>query len=224
MVARTTVNSSTDYAALNQKAGAGKASAADQQQDRFLKLLVKQLQSQDPMNPMDNAATTSQMAQISSVTGIEKLNTTMQTMLASFSAAQSFQAAALIGKEVLTVGNKMKFDGTKPVDTRVDLPSGVSNIKVSIMDKNGLVVDNITLPQQPAGAAAVAWDGKMNNGEKAPAGDYLISARGVQDGKEIALNTLTWQTASSVELAKTGVKVMLADQSSVDFSAVRQIR
>lgn len=223
MVPRTTINSNTDYTALNQKTNKS-TSAADQQQDRFLKLLVKQLQSQDPMNPMDNAATTSQMAQISSVTGIEKLNTTMQTMLASFSAAQSFQAAALIGKEVLTVGNSMKFDGTKPVDTRVDLPAGVSDIKVAIMDKNGTVIDNITLPQQPAGAAAVVWDGKMNNGEKAPAGDYLIAATGVQNGKEIALNTLTWQTASSVELAKTGVKVMLADQSSVDFSAVRQIR
>lgn len=223
MVNRTTINSNTDYTALNQKATKN-TSAADQQQDRFLKLLVKQLQSQDPMNPMDNAATTSQMAQISSVTGIEKLNTTMQTMLASFSAAQSFQAAALIGKEVLTVGSNMKFDGTKPVDTRVDLPAGVSDIKVAIMDKNGTVIDTITLPQQPAGAAAVVWDGKMNNGEKAPAGDYLIAASGVQNGKEIALNTLTWQTASSVELAKTGVKVMLADQSSVDFSAVRQIR
>lgn len=223
MVNRTTINSNTDYTALNQKATKS-TSAADQQQDRFLKLLVKQLQSQDPMNPMDNAATTSQMAQISSVTGIEKLNTTMQTMLASFSAAQSFQAAALIGKEVLTVGSNMKFDGTKPVDTRVDLPAGVSDIKVAIMDKNGTVIDTITLPQQPAGAAAVVWDGKMNNGEKAPAGDYLIAASGVQNGKEIALNTLTWQTASSVELAKTGVKVMLADQSSVDFSAVRQIR
>ncbi|MGL4604045.1 MAG: flagellar hook assembly protein FlgD [Iodobacter sp.] len=223
MVNRTTINSNTDYTALNQKATKN-TSAADQQQDRFLKLLVKQLQSQDPMNPMDNAATTSQMAQISSVTGIEKLNTTMQTMLASFSAAQSFQAAALIGKEVLTVGSNMKFDGTKPVDTRVDLPPGVSDIKVAIMDKNGTVVDTITLPQQPAGAAAVVWDGKMNNGEKAPAGDYMIAASGVQNGKEIALNTLTWQTASSVELAKTGVKVMLADQSSVDFSAVRQIR
>ena len=223
MVNRTTINSNTDYTALNQKANKS-TSAADQQQDRFLKLLVKQLQSQDPMNPMDNAATTSQMAQISSVTGIEKLNTTMQTMLASFSAAQSFQAAALIGKEVLTVGSNMKFDGTKPVDTRVDLPPGVSDIKVAIMDKNGTVIDTITLPQQPAGAAAVVWDGKMDNGEKAPAGDYMIAASGVQNGKEIALNTLTWQTASSVELAKTGVKVMLADQSSVDFSAVRQIR
>ncbi|MBY0446478.1 MAG: flagellar hook assembly protein FlgD [Burkholderiales bacterium] len=224
MVPRTTVNSTTDYAAINKKTDT-KTSAADQQQDRFLKLLVKQLQSQDPMNPMDNAATTSQMAQISSVTGIEKLNTTMQSMMASFASAQSFQAAALIGKEVLTQGNQMKFDGTKPVDARIDLPAGVSNIKVTISDKNGAVVDTITLPQQAAGAAGVVWDGKLDNGEiKAAAGDYFISARGVQDGKEIALNTLTWQTASSVELAKTGVNVMLANQKSVAFGDVKQIR
>jgi flagellar basal-body rod modification protein FlgD len=223
MVPRTTINSTTDYSAINKKADT-KASAADQQQDRFLKLLVKQLQSQDPMNPMDNAATTSQMAQISSVTGIEKLNTTMQSMMASFTSSQSFQAASLIGKEVLTVGNQMKFDGTKPIDARIDLPAGVGNIKVTIADKNGAIIDNITLPQQAAGAASVVWDGKMNNGGKAAAGDYFISASAVQDGKEIALNALTWQTASSVELAKTGVNVMLANQKSVAFSDVKQIR
>ncbi|MFC7421006.1 flagellar hook assembly protein FlgD [Iodobacter arcticus] len=223
MVPRTTINSTTDYSAINKKTD-NKASAADQQQDRFLKLLVKQLQSQDPMNPMDNAATTSQMAQISSVTGIEKLNTTMQSMMASFASAQSFQAAALIGKEVLTVGNQMKFDGTKSADARVDLPAGVSNIKVTITDKNGAVVDNLTLPQQAAGAAGVLWDGKLENGEKAAAGDYFISARGVKDGKEIALNTLTWQIASSVELAKTGVNVMLSNQTTVAFGDVKQIR
>ncbi|NHQ88347.1 flagellar hook assembly protein FlgD [Iodobacter sp. HSC-16F04] len=223
MIPRTTINSTTDYSTINKKADT-KASAADQQQDRFLKLLVKQLQSQDPMNPMDNAATTSQMAQISSVTGIEKLNTTMQSMMASFASAQSFQAAALIGKEVLTQGNQMKFDGTKPIDARVDLPANVSNIKVTITDKNGAVVDKITLPQQAAGAAGVVWDGKLEGDKLAAAGDYYISATGVKDGKEIALNTLTWQTASSVELAKTGVNVMLGNQKTVAFSDVKQIR
>ncbi|AZN35668.1 flagellar hook assembly protein FlgD [Iodobacter ciconiae] len=223
MVPRTTINSTTDYSAINKKVDS-KASAADQQQDRFLKLLVKQLQSQDPMNPMDNAATTSQMAQISSVTGIEKLNATMQSMMASFASAQSFQAAALIGKEVLTQGNQMKFDGTKPIDARVDLPAGVSNIKVTITDKNGAVVDKLTLPQQSGGAAGVVWDGKLEGDRLAAAGDYFISATGLKDGKEIALNTLTWQTASSVELAKTGVNIMLGSQKTVAFSDVKQIR
>ena len=47
------------------------------QQDRFLKLLVTQMKNQDPLNPMDNAEITSQMAQLSTVTGIEKLNETL---------------------------------------------------------------------------------------------------------------------------------------------------
>jgi len=63
-------------------------SAADQQ-DRFMKLLVAQMKNQDPLNPMDNAQMTSQIAQINTVAGIEKLNTTMESLVAAFHALQS---------------------------------------------------------------------------------------------------------------------------------------
>ncbi len=69
----------------------------DDPQDRFLKLLVTQMKNQDPLNPLDNAQGTSQLAQISTVSGIEKLNTTIQAMANSFAAGQSLQAASMIG-------------------------------------------------------------------------------------------------------------------------------
>ena len=76
------------------------SSTADESQDRFLKLLVTQMRNQDPMNPMDNAQVTSQMAQISTVTGIEKLNDTMQAMNASTLQSQTLQGAAMLGRTV----------------------------------------------------------------------------------------------------------------------------
>src|SRR5690349_5722545 len=76
-------------------------------EDRFLKLLVTQMQNQDPLNPMDNAQVTSQMAQINTVTGIDKLNTTVQGLNSQFVQMQALQGASLMGKGVLVAGNKM---------------------------------------------------------------------------------------------------------------------
>src|SRR3972149_4887791 len=105
-----TVGSTTDAAATiaapsppAAKPGAGEA------QDRFLKLLVTQLKNQDPLNPMDNAQITSQMAQISTVSGIEKLNTTLQAMMASSDVGQWLQATAMIGNGVLVPGSTLEL-------------------------------------------------------------------------------------------------------------------
>jgi flagellar basal-body rod modification protein FlgD len=82
----TSTNATTDPAAM---------------QDRFLKLLVAQLTNQDPMNPLDNAQMTSQMAQINTVTGLQNLNLTMQSMAEEFSTMQQIQGISLIGRSVL---------------------------------------------------------------------------------------------------------------------------
>ena len=73
-------------------------------QDRFLKLLVAQLNNQDPMNPMDNAQMTSQMAQINTVSGIQELNATMKSMATQFQSCV-MQGASMIGHDVLLKSN-----------------------------------------------------------------------------------------------------------------------
>ena len=85
--------------------------------DRFLKLLVAQMKNQDPLNPMDNAQVTSQMAQISTVTGIDKLNTTVQGLSTQFMQLQTMQGASLVGHDVIVAGNKLSVD-----DDRRDRP------------------------------------------------------------------------------------------------------
>ncbi|HEY9105542.1 MAG TPA: flagellar hook capping FlgD N-terminal domain-containing protein, partial [Roseateles sp.] len=99
----------TSTAATSSVAGAGDTTSAD----RFLKLLVAQMQNQDPLNPLDNAQVTSQMAQINTVNGIEKLNTTVQGLQSQFVQMQALQGASLVGHDVVVAGNKMDFsDGT----------------------------------------------------------------------------------------------------------------
>jgi flagellar basal-body rod modification protein FlgD len=84
-------------------------------QNRFLKLLVTQLQNQDPLNPLDNAAVTTQLSQINTVTGIERLNATLETLLNTFNDGQAMQAAALIGKSVLVAGSRCPWPMARPV-------------------------------------------------------------------------------------------------------------
>jgi len=175
------------------------------------------------MNPMDNAQTTTQMAQINTVTGIEKLNQTMQNMQAAFSASQSIQAASLIGKEVLAPGSTVAFSGST-IGMKLQLPAAAEKVAFLIADKNGAIVDQMVLGPQAAGQLPIEWDGKLANGSTAPNGEYRVYARSVVDGREIATEVLTWQKAGSVSIGSDGVKVNLASGSQIDFSAITQIK
>ena len=85
------------------------ANSIDKAQDRFMTLLVTQMKNQDPLNPMDNAQVTSQMAQLSTVTGIDKLNNTLESLIGSVQTGQSYQASSMIGHNVLVAGNRSKY-------------------------------------------------------------------------------------------------------------------
>ncbi|MDX9944360.1 MAG: flagellar hook capping FlgD N-terminal domain-containing protein, partial [Azonexus sp.] len=83
-----------------------KTDASDDMQNKFLNLLITQLKNQDPLNPTDANQMTAQLSQISTVSGIEKLNATMDKLLNSYTSAQNMQAAAMIGKTVFIAGNE----------------------------------------------------------------------------------------------------------------------
>ena len=126
-------------------------------QDRFLKLLVAQLNNQDPMNPLDNAQMTSQMAQINTVTGIQQLNQTMASMAAQFNSLQVMQGTALVGRSVLTEGSTVTIDD-KTGKGGFELASAATSVKVEIVNANGQVVDTVDMGGQGAGRRLFNWD------------------------------------------------------------------
>src|SRR5512143_4217969 len=95
-------------ATMNAKPAAA-TDSVDADTNKFMTLLVTQLKNQDPLNPLDNAQVTSQLAQISTVSGIEKLNTTLQSLLQSTSDSQTTQAAGLVGHVVLVPGSGLQL-------------------------------------------------------------------------------------------------------------------
>jgi len=151
-----TTNSATN--AGNTLLGAGAPSAASAEPsigDRFLTLLVTQLKNQDPLNPMDNAAMTSQLAQISTVTGISKLNDTVSGLSAALGSNQYVQAAGLVGHSVLVPGNKMPLADGKAAGG-FELAQDADKVVVSVSDPTGRVIREIELGAQTAGMQSFA--------------------------------------------------------------------
>ncbi len=126
------------FASLNaSSSSAANTSTAADTQDRFLKLLVTQMQNQDPLNPMDNAQVTSQMAQLSTVTGIDKLNVTLQALSDSMASNQSVQAATtMIGHGVLVPGSGVDLSGGTGLGG-IDLAQSANEVDIAIHDQAG---------------------------------------------------------------------------------------
>lgn len=219
-----TVQTGFDYTSLNQKQTVAK-SDMEQQQDRFMKLLVKQLQSQDPLNPMDSAATTSQMAQINTVTQLSKLNDTMSALMSGFNNMQSMQASGMIGKSVMGSGSTLNYQGAA-TDFQVNFPTLVNGGVVQIIDSSGAVVREISFGSQSStGDKTVSWDGKRDDGTAAANGSYQVRAFGQQtDGKAVALPTKTWQKVDSIAMSGGTAKVVLADGTAIALSSITQVR
>jgi flagellar basal-body rod modification protein FlgD len=219
----TTVGTTTDTSAAAAALPAPAASnATTEAQDRFLKLLVTQLKNQDPLNPMDNAQITTQMAQISTVSGIDKLNATLQSMATSFSTGQSLQATAMIGHSVLVAGSALQLDNGM-AQGGIDLPQATDSVVVSIRDSAGQVLHKVDLGPQAAGVLGFQWDGVTDSGASAASGSYSFSVEAVQGGNKVDATALAMGLVSGVAQGKDGVALKVNGMGSVALSDVRQV-
>jgi flagellar basal-body rod modification protein FlgD len=186
----------------------------------FLTLMLAQLQNQDPTSPIDSNTFLTQLAQLSQVQGIQQLNTSFSSSLA---ANQTMQASALLGHDVLaTSGSATTTNAGDSVTGAVVVPQTSTDVKLNILNSAGTAVKTIDLGAQSAGSAAFTWDGTENDGSKAPAGTYTLSAtvNGVASGTNIV--TQVAGTVDSVTMASgtSGLTLNVAGIGSVAFSNV----
>lgn len=203
-------------------AGLSGASEADQAEDKFLTLLVTQLRNQDPLNPMDNAQMTSQMAQIRTVSGLEKLNTTLSAMAASFTAGQALQATSMIGRDVLVEGNQVQL-AAGSADGALELDGAAGSVLVAIHDAAGRLVHQVDLGPQPAGVVRFRWDGATDQGGAAADGRYSFTVKATQGSAEVGATTLAQSRVSGVIQGKDGVELSLVPSGRAALAAVRQV-
>jgi flagellar basal-body rod modification protein FlgD len=236
----TTVNTNTGsqtsindlMATMNAKPATSSGDSVQADTDKFMTLLVTQLKNQDPLNPLDNAQVTSQLAQLQTVTGVNKLNETLNTLKASYQSSEALQATNLIGHGVLVEGNRVTLAKSQGI-LGVELASDVDSLKIVISDKNGKEVQTMDLGEQKAGVMPVAWDGvpdpkKLDSNGKPvtlPDGDYtfevVATKRGdkVKDTKALAFDSVASVTTSSAD----GVKLNLPFKGVVKLADIKQV-
>jgi flagellar basal-body rod modification protein FlgD len=222
----TTITGNTVSQSLLDSVNGTKKAAADPDstavaQDRFLTLLVTQMKNQDPLNPMDNAAVTSQLAQLSTVNGIDKLNTTLTALQGSYQSSQSLQAASLIGHGVLIPGSSTTLAGGKAL-MGVDLTEAADDVKITIRDSAGKPIHTMELGAQAIGTLPLQWDGQTDAGTAAANGNYTFEVAATRAGAASKATALSYGEVASVSSNAQGVKLNVPTVGAVDLAAVRQ--
>lgn len=211
---------SVNNATINNNTGnTGSTSKTDAaaSQDRFLKLFVAQLNNQDPMNPMDNAQMTSQMAQINTVSGLEKLNDTVNNMATQFTAMQVLQAAPMVGHGVLLESSTLSVDQGVAKGS-IDLASNADKVTVQILSAGGQVVDTLQLGAHNAGRVDFEWNSSAYPDLTNP--QFKVSA--TRGSQTVGTTSLARDTVASVGTDASGtLSVQLKGRNAVAYSTIK---
>ena len=222
---QSTSSSSDIYAAINangKTSSSTTTNSAQDMQDRFLKLLTTQLKNQDPLNPMDNAQMTSQLAQMSTVSGIEKLNSTLNSMVESLANSQAMQSSGMIGKAVLVPGSNLTLSSGVAY-AGANLSSAADQVKITILDSAGKVIQTQNLGAREAGSFTFAWDGTTDAGTKAADGAYKFKVEATQGNNSVTVGALQVGTVSALVRSASGFLLDLGALGTVDFKDVQQV-
>jgi len=218
MTTVTDPNKTSSLSALSASAATTEAKK-DDASERFLKLLVTQMKNQDPLNPMDNAQVTSQIAQISTVTGIDKLNDTVKSLSSQMLSSQMLQGAGLVGRSVLLEGNRLNFDATGTATGGFELTSAADSVKVEVLSPSGRVLDTIDMGAASAGRGGFEW--------QAPAGtstDGLTFRVAAKSGStDLSVTRLTADQVRAVSTKGDSLQLELTSGGSIPYSQAKAI-
>jgi flagellar basal-body rod modification protein FlgD len=210
--------STTSDVNVTSSPAAAAASDAGVTSDRFLKLLVAQMRNQDPLNPMDNAQVTSQMAQINTVTGIEKLNTTVQGLSGQFMQLQALQGASLVGRDVIVAGNKLSVDAASGVGQGgFEIANAADAVKVEILSASGAVVQTLNLGAQGAGLHSFDWPA----GSATSSSGLTFRVSATSGGVATAETPLMRDRVDAISTSGTSFNLELESSGTVPYGAVK---
>ncbi|MEM8499680.1 MAG: flagellar hook assembly protein FlgD [Pseudomonadota bacterium] len=199
-------------------------------QDAFLQLLVTQLGNQDPLSPQDNGEFIAQLAQFSSVEGIQSMNSSLEEMAASLRSNQALQASSLVGRSVRLPASSAALQEGKNVEGTINLPTASEQVSYRVFDGSGQLVHQEIIRNETeggfiaAGEVPLSWDGKNQDGERQPAGRYRIEADALIGGEPQALETVLNSNVDSVNLGQGNqVTLNVAGIGPVALSKVQEI-
>jgi flagellar basal-body rod modification protein FlgD len=219
MAAVSSTSNTTANTALSSSTTSNQATV-DATADRFLKLLVAQMKNQDPLNPMDNAQVTTQMAQINTVSGIAQLNKTMTGLGDSFTQSQLLQGAALVGRSVLVEGNKISVDKeTGTASAGFELPVKASSVQVQVLSAGGSVIDTIEMGSLDAGQHGFDW--KPGSGVNTEGVTFQVVAK--SGTATVTATPLNVDLVTSVSNESGSLTLQLQNNGSQAYSKIKSV-
>ena len=172
----------------------------------FLRLLVAQMQHQDPLEPQDGSEFVAQLAQFANIELGVETNTHLAALETGQMSASRASLMGLVGKNLTADGSQFRLGATGDIpDMKIDLAGKATKVEIKVYDDAGNVVATIDGQPHPAGEFTVPWDGLDDNGVRLPEGDYTIEVLAT-DGKEGVVDaTVAFSgTTTSVEFAEDG--------------------
>jgi len=233
ILANSAVSTSTAASAVSSSGSTSSAGSSTDLAHTFLTLLVAQMNNQDPLNPVDNSQLTTQMAQISTVTGIGTLNTSINGLLTQLQQSSAIQSAQLTGHSAMVAGSNIALNsGTSASGTATlnsvggySLSGAAQNVTVTVTDSSGATVRTLQLGPQAAGFQDFTWDGSTDAGGTAAAGNYQFSVSASSAaGASVAASTYNLQAiVGAVPQTDGSTQLMLGNGNQVAYSAIKQI-
>jgi flagellar basal-body rod modification protein FlgD len=212
----------TDGAAAAAGADPKLSAGTDETEDRFLKLLVAQMKNQDPLNPLDNAQVTTQLAQINTVKGIDKLNASMTRMLERASGGSATEAAAMVGRSVLIDGDRLELAEGGVARGGFQLAESASVARIDVFDASGTLVDSRIRNNLPAGLQIFQWDGKVGSKLMDP-GSYTLRITAANASRQVEATPLSAAPVQAVVRGAEGISLQLGAFGTKPLSDVRGI-
>jgi len=190
----------------------------------FLKLMVTQLNHQDPFKPMENGDFLGQIAQFGSVTGIEQLNQNFESFAAEVTSGQALQAGSLVGREVLAPVDTAYLAPGGSVRGQVQLEQSSPQVTVRITDQVGQLVRELPMGSAAAGGLTFNWDGTDDLGNFVTPGHYRVQVEAIQGDRPVDLKTELFARVESVNLSgRNGLTLNLEGLGPIDFNNVQKI-
>ncbi len=210
--------------ASNSASGSGSNTTLNQ--NDFFRLMTTQLESQDPLNPMNSDQYAAELAEFSTANGVQQLQTTVSGIGQQISSAAGVQASNLVGHDVAVSGNLLAFGGSGSAPGAFNLPSAGSNVTVTVKGGNGNQGASINLGPLSAGIQNFTWNGAKTGGGTAPAGAYTFQGNALDSkGNAIAATSLAVLPVAGVTVGgQNGPTISLAGGlGSVTLNQIYQI-
>ncbi|MEQ8861284.1 MAG: flagellar hook assembly protein FlgD [Pseudomonadales bacterium] len=207
-------------------AAAGAAATAGREElgkNQFLELMIAQFNNQDPLEPAKNEDFIAQLAQFSSLEGIQNLNATVESMAAALRSSTTLQAASMVGRSVVAPAGQALMEG-QGLGGNVVNDQGTADIVVEITDAGGALVQRLELGPHAEGDVRFRWDGENAAGEPQSAGIYGFRAYALREGEPTQLEVELPERVASVSFDGGEARLNLAGGASVRLSEIRELQ